>query len=436
LLACGSERSGIVLRDTASGIELRRFTGHRGPVTFVQFSPDGKLLASNAYDRTLRLWDVASAREIRRLGSDDSPKEVNDPECAIAFALDGKTVASGTLNVGEFASRAPRTFRVWNVASGAETGSFRDASSSRGAVAFSPGNKILAVAARTTRELSHRISLYDVESGKELGSIEPARSEHAGPVGFLAFSPDGKTLATSSGGPILLWEVATRREVCRFPTQEAAPTCLAFSPTGRLLASGSTDITVLLWDVTGRMRNGTLQLARLSPEEFQSLWDELGGQDVSKARKAIWTLVAADGASVAFMRGCLHPAASPAGAEAIPRLIADLDSPQYAVRTKAKAQLVQLGEFAEPALLEAEKNRPALEHRQRIEEVVRVVVDLRSRPTGERLRTLRAVEILEQIETPEARKLLQSLAGGAGAALVTREAQAALDRLGRRGVAK
>src|SRR5262249_21985713 len=125
----------------------------------------------------------------------------------------------------------------------------------------------------------------------------------------------------------------------------------------------------------------------------------------------------------------------PASAEAIVRLVADLDSPQFTVRSKARGQLAQLAELAEPALLEAQKNHPSLELRHRIEELLTVVVDQRSRPSGDRLRTVRAVEVLDQIDTLPARQLLQTLARGAAGALLTREAQASLTRLEGRALA-
>jgi hypothetical protein len=213
------------------------------------------------------------------------------------------------------------------------------------------------------------------------------------------------------------------------------PSNLAFSPTGRLLASSSSDISVLLWDVTGRRNNSRAQAAKLSREKLQGLWDDLNGEDVVKARRALWALVGADVDTVALLRTRLHPVVNQVGAETITRLIADLDSPEFTVRSKAKAQLAELAELAEPALLEAKKNRPSLEQRQRIEELLAIIVDKRSRPSGERLRTLRAVEILEQIGTPAARQLLQTLSCGAAGALTSREAQAALTRLERHPIA-
>jgi len=101
------------------------------------------------------------------------------------------------------------------------------------------------------------------------------------------------------------------------------------------------------------------------------------------------------------------------------------------VRTRAKTQLAQLGEFAEPALVEAAKHQSSLEMRHRIKELSNLIVDVRSRPSGDRLRTVRAVEILEQIATPQARQVLQALARGAAGASLTREAHASLTRLER-----
>jgi WD40 repeat protein len=431
VLAYSSDGSGIVLRETATGKALRHMKAHRAPITFVAFSPDGNLLASKSWDQTFRLWNVADGSELRRLGSQDSPNQINDSSCPIVFSIDGKTVLSATLTELGF-GRMPRTIRVWEVATGAELRSFKEGNSWSESLAFSPDGKLLAVATRPPPELIHSITLWDVDSGKSLRPIESDQLDHPESLSFLALSPDGRTLASRSGGSIQLWEVATRRQVCRLATPDTGPARLAWSPKGRLLASGSTDITALLWDVTGRRQNGRLESTTLSPEKFRALWDDLGGQDASTAWRALWTLVAAEDASVAFLRTSLHPAVNAASTEAITGLVADLDSRQYAVRTKAQSELAKLAELAEPALQEAEKHQPSLEQRQRIEGLLKLIVDLRSRPTGDRLRALRAVQVLEQIATPQARQLLQVLARGAVGAMTTREALAALTRFERK----
>jgi WD40 repeat protein len=431
ILACGGESSEIVFWDPGTGKELRRLAGHRGPVALIKFSPDGKLLATKGGDWTLRLWDAASGRELRRLGKEDPASEVNDGS-PVVFSAGGKTAASATVVIRSFDSQ--RTFRVWDVATGTEIRSFKGKRTSFGPVAFSPDGKILAVGGRT-REGAY-IYLWDVDRGIELRPIEQGWIEGVEAVNSLAFSPDGKTLASSGIGPyIQLWEVATHREIGRFQIPDAGLAPLAFSPDGRLLASGSTDITVLLWDVTGRIDKGKLRPAQLSPQELQSLWVDLGSSDVPKARRALWTFVAASGPGVAFLREHLHPAASPASPETISRLVDDLDRAEFPVRTKAMTQLVKLGELTEPALLAALQKHPALELRQRLERVLNQLVNQRYNLSGDRLRLYRAVEILEQIGTPEARQILETLSHGATGALLTREAKAARERLSRQAVA-
>lgn len=432
LLAYGGEGSQIVLWDVATTKEVRRLKGHRGPITFIGFSPDGKLLASKSYDHTLRLWDAAAGREVRRLGGQEGASQMNEPDAPVVFSPDAKLAASASIAPTAVAYNYQRMFSLWDVATGAEVRSFGGNRSSFGAAAFSPDGKTLAIGAAWTEiRQGIYIHLWDVDTGKELRPVEPIQAESTEPAS-LTFSPDGKTLASNDGGLLIqLWEVATRSEICRFQTPEKGGKALTFSPDGKLLASGSTDITVVLWDVTGRMQGGKLRPAELSPRESQSSWADLGSEDAPKARRALWALAAADSRSVVFLRERLHPAVSPASAETIARLVVDLDNTSFPARTKATAELAQLGELAEPVLLEALKKHPSLELRQRIEQLLKEVADQRSSPSGERLRLFRAVEVLEHIGTQEARQLLETLSRGVPGALLTREAKASLVRLAR-----
>jgi HEAT repeat protein len=123
------------------------------------------------------------------------------------------------------------------------------------------------------------------------------------------------------------------------------------------------------------------------------------------------------------------PPVAPADEKRLARLIADLDDDEFATREQATAELEKLGEVALPALRKALAANPSAEVRLRGEQLLRKDDD--PVPSGERLRALRAAEALEQAGTKEAREALRHLAGGAGGARLTREAKAALERLGR-----
>jgi hypothetical protein len=108
------------------------------------------------------------------------------------------------------------------------------------------------------------------------------------------------------------------------------------------------------------------------------------------------------------------------------QLMAALDSKEFAVREKAMQALEQLDRLAEPALRQALKNPSSLETRRRLNRLLEKLQRPITAP--DRLRDLRAVEVLEQISLPEARQLLEHLASGTSGAWLTQEARAALER--------
>ena len=77
---------------------------------------------------------------------------------------------------------------------------------------------------------------------------------------------------------IRLWELPSGQEIRRFEVEQNWVWSLAFSPDGRTLASGGGDSTILLWDLTGRRGDGFLQPARLTPGEVDKLWTDLSGE--------------------------------------------------------------------------------------------------------------------------------------------------------------
>jgi HEAT repeat protein len=162
--------------------------------------------------------------------------------------------------------------------------------------------------------------------------------------------------------------------------------------------------------------------------DLESLWSELGTDDPVKARQAIGAFVSKADQAVPFLQKRLRPVPRPEPSR-LARLIAGLDSKEFKVRESATQELQRLGEPAESALRKALANRPSPEMRRRIEQILETHKRERLHPPSEQLRQARAVEVLEQIGNPAARKLLEALSRGAPKATLTRDAEGALERL-------
>src|SRR5262249_27449720 len=131
--------------------------------------------------------------------------------------------------------------------------------------------------------------------------------------------------------------------------------------------------------------------------------------------------------AVPLLRQRVRPAEGPEP-ERIAQLVAELDASRYAAREQAARDLARLGELAAPALRDATHASVSAEVRKQARQLLDAITY--QAPTGERLRTLRALEVLERIATPEAVALLKDLASGAPASIPTLSARAALQRLG------
>ena len=129
-----------------------------------------------------------------------------------------------------------------------------------------------------------------------------------------------------------LYEFPSLRELEPLRGQSGIHMWLAFSPDGRTLATGGGDSTILLWDMTARALKSKLKAAGLTAADLDRLWSDLAG-DAATADKELATLALAPKQSVPFLQERLRPASAPA--EQVAKLIADLDSNSFAVRDKA-----------------------------------------------------------------------------------------------------
>jgi WD40 repeat protein len=412
-LAAGGRDAFVLLWDAATGKVVARLpAGENNWEARVAFAPDSKLLASGSRDGRVILWDAAAGKELRQLPR--APEGV----MSLAFAPDGKLLATGHIDDRKMGKGT--LVRLWDVASGQEVWRPEHPMALMvKSVTFAPDGRFLAAA-----DWQGTIHCWDVATRKLVRQL----AGQAGPANEVAFSPDGRMLAsTSYDGTVRLWEMATGVERRRLLGHRGASQGIAFAPDGKSLASGGFDTTVLLWELRDP-KPGVQPQADLSASEFEKLWAALAGTDGAAAHQAILRLAAVPERAVRLLREHLRPAVA-RGAE-VDRLVADLDSEKFAVREKASAQLAELGERAEPALRRVLEGTPSAEVRRRVEALLpRMLGALLS---GEPLRQARALEALEYCDTPEARRLLESLAQGAPDEPLTREAERALQRLDRR----
>jgi hypothetical protein len=262
------------------------------------------------------------------------------------------------------------------------------------------------------------VILYDTATGKEVTRLGKD-SVHA-----VAFAPDGRSLATADphAEDVHVWEIASRKERAVFRGSRDGTLSLAYSPDGRLLAAGGQDTSVILWDVLPSAPAAVPTDARAAAD----LWDRLNGEDAAAAYQAMTALAAAPKLTLALVEKQLKPAAQdPAGR--LEKWLNDLDSDQFAVREAATAELIRRG--ADDALHQALRApRTTLEKGRRIERILEKIAA--ENLPAEALRDIRAVELLEILK---ATGQLETLAGGADGARLTREARAALTRLKRHG---
>jgi hypothetical protein len=441
-VATGGWDKVLRLWEVATGKELRRFTGHQGAVYSVAFSPDGSLLVSGGQDKSVRLWETATGKQRRLLQGHEGGVT------RICFLPDGKRLASASYD---------QTIRFWNVETGKQLLDLNRNAKGFASFAISPDGKLLACShddwsirlldAGTGAEVrrfkahdaaivgltfspdsrllattseDHSVRLWTVRSGKEFRRLQG----HANGAWVAAFSPDGRILATGGRDPsIRLWEISTGSQIRHAVEHKDGVPALEFSPDGRGLLSASHDFTALIWDWSDTAPSQ-------AAGDLAALWTDLGDADGIRGRQALSRLAAAPDRAVPLLARRLQPVPS-VDPQRIERLLTDLNDQRFAQRQKATAELQRLGELAEPALQELLRTRQPLEVRQRAERLL-TQLDV-AVWTTEQLRAIRAIEALERIGSAEARQVLEGLARGAPAARLTNEARAALRRLPPRG---
>lgn len=492
-----SDRGVLRPWDLTTGRESPKFTVYRGGIAWVGFAADGRQLHVGGTRGELAVWDPSTGRAhvgarattlkgvTRYLPSADRRKVV-----AVTRGEDGEPKAGEPSiflcdpagdaapvplreqagpawyarltpdNRFVVATEVAGRIRVYDAATGKAIRSF-DGRKYEYWPTFSPDGKILATAGG-----DGSIRLYDFAKGRllrELRGVSPAHS--------LAFSPDGRWLASGhstsplqekGGDLIYLWETASGRELCQFPTGHGGVQSLSFSPDGRLIASCGYDQGVRLWEaVSGQQRrrygghqnwvnsvdfdpegrrlasgsnDGTAVVWRIfepapaqrSAATLDALWADLA-EDATVAHRAMAELIAAKD-TPAFLKTRLKPAVLPPDKH-VKALLLDLNSPVFKVRDAASKELARMGELIEGSLSSALAAAKEEELRRRLAILLDGIPRIETNP--DRLRDLRAIEVLGHLTADEAHGVLEPLTKGAPDANLTRQAKVSLARLQR-----
>lgn len=207
---------------------VKTLNGHSNLVTSVAISstPNGVTLVSGSFDTTLKLWNLATVKEIATLEGNAGSVH------SVATSPDGRTVASGN---------GDKTIKLWNLLTGQEIRTLYGHSSSVESVAISRDSKMLA-----SGGFDGNIKLWELPSGKEIATLEG----HSGAVKSVAFAPNGQTLASGSeDNTIKLWNLASKQVSRIFKGHSKPIRSVAITPDGQTLASGSADDTIKLWNL-------------------------------------------------------------------------------------------------------------------------------------------------------------------------------------------
>jgi WD40 repeat protein len=257
----------------------------------VVFSPDGKLLASSDYNiddrnrtHSIKLWDVPKRKVVATLPGGSFA----DLSSSCAFSPDGKTLAAGGREKGD---DEKVTLKLWDVATGKAKASPR--ADDVNAVAFSPDGKTLASAGRNagkTGMTSGRadnlgVLLWDLATLKEMGALKG----HAGPVFSVAFSPDGKLVASGCGefasngqagsGEVKVWDAATGRELALMGGVKLAGKLL---PSLREGASGrKLEVPETVWKKLGALKNKEYR----TKDDFERELSKILGKSLDKDKR-------------------------------------------------------------------------------------------------------------------------------------------------------
>ena len=223
-IASSSEDKTIKIWEVETGRELRTLSGHSDEVYSVCYSPDGKYTASSSWD-SIKLWEVATGECIKTLSG-------NGGAYSLCYSPDGRYVASGSWD---------KTIKLWDVASGECIKVFAGHTDRINSVCYSPNGKYIVSGSK-----DKTIKLWEVATGECIKTL----AGHTDRINSVCYSPDGKYIVSGSEDKtIKLWEAATGECIKTLSEHTSPVYAVAYSLDGKTVASGSLDYTIKLWEV-------------------------------------------------------------------------------------------------------------------------------------------------------------------------------------------
>jgi WD40 repeat protein len=205
---------------------VRLLTGHEGVVSSVAVTPDGRLIVSGSYDRTVAVWDLETGARIRQLAGH------RDPVSSVAVAPDGRRIASASYD---------RTVVVWDLESDAHIHRLFGHKDSVSSVAVTPdGHRIVSGSKDET------IAVWDLETGACIRQL----TGHEKGVISVAVGRDGRRIVSGSDDrTVAVWDLESGTRIHQLHGHQDAVSSVAVVLDGRLIVSGSHDRSAAVWDL-------------------------------------------------------------------------------------------------------------------------------------------------------------------------------------------